>query len=61
MFFRRREERKEPDLRDLLDSRLLQFAYRTSVGIVQIVYRMAFAVMVAVLLFIAIVSVLSWL
>ena len=61
VFFRRREERKEPDLRDLLDSRLLQFAYRTSVGIVQIVYRMAFAVMVAVLLFIAIVSVLSWL
>ena len=34
---------KEPDLRDLLDNRLLQFAYRASVGIVQTVYRMAFA------------------
>ena len=60
MFFRRREERKEPDLRDLLDNRLLQFAYRTSVGIVQTVYRMVFVVTVAVLLFVAIMSVLSW-
>ena len=34
--------RKEPNLRDLLDNRLLQFAYRTSAGIMQTVYRMAF-------------------
>ena len=36
------QKRKEPNLRDLLENRLLQFAYRTSVGIVQTVYRMAF-------------------
>ena len=53
--------RKEPDLRDLLDNRLLQFAYRTSVGIVQTVYRMAFVGAVVVLLFGAIGWALSWL
>ena len=31
------KERKEPDLRDLLDNRLLQFAYRALAGIVQAV------------------------
>ena len=43
--------RKQPDLRDLLGNRLLQFAYRASVGIVQTVYRMVFvgAVVLAIL------------
>ena len=61
MFFRKSEERKEPDLRDLLNNRLLQFAYRTSVGIVQTVYRMACVVMVSILLFSALGLALSWL
>ena len=50
------KKRDEPDLRDLLDNRLLQFAYRTSVGIVQTVYRLVFIV----LLLVVIGLVLSW-
>ena len=45
---------KEPDLRDLLDNRLLQFAYRTSVGIVQAIYCMAFVGMVVFVILILI-------
>ena len=49
-------KRKEPDLRDLHDNRLLQFAYRTLVGIVQTIYRMAvIGVVVAVVLTILVV------
>ena len=61
MFFRKSEERKEPNLRDLLDNRLLQFAYRTSVGIVQTIYRMACVVVFSILLFSALGLALSWL
>ena len=44
------KQRKEPDLRDLLENRLLQFAYRTLAGIVQTFYCMAFGVAVFVFL-----------
>ena len=54
------KKRKEPDLRDsldnLLDNRLLQFAYRTSTGIVRTIYHMA--CMVVILIVIGLV--LSW-
>ena len=54
------KKHKAPDLRDLLDNRLLQLTYRTSVGIMQTIYRMACVVMVATLLFGALGLALSW-
>ena len=48
------QKRKEPDLRDLLDNGLLEFAYRTLVGIVQTFYRMALAGAVILVLLVVI-------
>ena len=55
------KKRRESDLRDLfdnlLDNRLLQFAYRTSTGIVRTIYHMACMVAFLVVIGLAV----SWL
>ena len=48
--------RKEPDLCDLFDNKLLQFAYRMSVSIMRTIYRMAFVILLLVVVGLA----LSW-
>ena len=58
--FSNEPKRKEPDLRDLLDNRLLQFVYRTSMGIVQTIYRMAVIGMAVFAILVVIGLVLSW-
>ena len=54
------KKHKEPDLRDsldnLFDNRLLQFAYRTSTGIVRTIYHMACMVVILIVIGLAV----SW-